>query len=120
MRSYRPAAAVAAAGVCVLLPGCLTLFSKTDVVRAEETRRPVRFESAAAAETFHQALKDDADDGSLGGACFGVPFVTLYARHKKLAENARFNDAVSRCDTDQDGLITQHEADIFAKVCACD
>ncbi|MBX9583921.1 MAG: hypothetical protein K2X87_26785 [Gemmataceae bacterium] len=120
MRLYRLPAAVAAAGVCVLLPGCLTLFSKTEVVRADETRRPVRFESPAAADTFHKALKDKDNGGSLGGTCFGVPFVTLYARHKKLAENARFNDAVGRCDTDQDGLITQHEADIFAKVCGCD
>ncbi|MBX9625249.1 MAG: hypothetical protein K2X82_15690 [Gemmataceae bacterium] len=120
MRIYRPAAAVATAGACVLLPGCLTLFSKTEVVRAEETRRPVRFENAQAAETFNKALKDKDNDGNLGGACFGVPFVTLYARQKKLGDNARFNDAVGRCDTDQDGLITGHEADIFAKVCGCD
>ena len=117
MRSYRLPAAVAAAGVIALLPGCLTLFSKTDVVRAEEGRRPVKFESAVAAETFHKALKDY--DGNLGGTCFGVPFVTLYHRQKTLSESARFNDAVARCDTDQDGTITQHEADIFAKVCDC-
>lgn len=115
MRSYRLPAAALAAGVLTLLPGCLTLFSKTEVVRSEETRRAVKFECAQAAETFHKAMKEQ--DGSLGGACVGGPFVILYARHKKLSDNARFNDAVGRCDTDQDGLITQHEADIFAKVC---
>ena len=120
MSMRRWPAVVASAGVLVLLPGCLTLFSKTEVVRAEETRRPVRFECAQAAETFNKALKDKTNDGELGGACFGVPFVTLYARHKKLADNARYNDAVGRCDTDQDGLITQHEADIFAKICDYD
>lgn len=118
MRRYRWPAAVAAAGVLVLLPGCLTLFSKTDIVRSEETRRPVKFESVEAAETFNKVVKDQ--DGNLGGAYFGVPFITLYHRDRKLSETAKFNDAVARCDTDQDGTITAQEADIFAKLCKCE
>lgn len=118
MRSYRLPAAVAAAGVFTLLPGCLTLFSKTDVVRPEEARRPVKFETVEAAETFNKVVKEQK--GHLGGAYFGVPFVTLYNRDRVLSESAKFNDAVARCDTDQDGTITAHEADIFAKVCKCE
>jgi hypothetical protein len=94
--------------------GCVTLFSKVDVVRSEEARKPVSFETPAAAETFNKARKDH--DGSVGGAYVGVPFVTLYSRQKTLSEAAQFNDAVGRCDTDQNGTITEAEANIFANL----
>ena len=93
-------------------PGCVTLFSKVDVVRAEEARKPVQFENAAAGASFAATLKKC--DGNVGGAYVGVPFVTLYSRQKSLSESARFNDAVARCDTDQNGTITEAEAKIFA------
>ena len=96
------------------MPGCLTLFSKTEVVRSEEPRRRVKFENPQAAETFHTAVKQM--NGGMGGAHLGVPFVTLYARHRQLSESAKFNDAVARCDTDQDGTITVAEAAIFAQL----
>jgi len=102
---------------CALLgaaPGCITLFSKTDVLRAEEARRPIQFESPAVAEQFHTAMKEQ--NGTVGGAYVGVPFDTLYSRHKTLSEVAIFNDAVIRCDCDQNGFITQAEAEIYAKV----
>src|SRR5262245_6393844 len=96
-----------------LLPGCLTLFTKTEVVRGEEARRPIRFESGAAAEEFNKATK--ARSASLGGTYLGVPFVTLYSKNRQLSDSAHFNDCVARCDTDQDGIITLVEAQIFAK-----
>ena len=103
-----------AAGGLLSGGGCLTLFSKVDVVRSEESRRPIQFENAAAAETFNKALK--TSHGVIGGTYVGVPFVTLYSRQKSLSESAQFNDAVGRCDTDQNGTITQAEAEIFANV----
>lgn len=106
-------AAVAAAAL-VALPGCLTLFSKTEVVRGEESRRPVRFESQQAAEEFNGAVKWKSKH--LGGARLGVPFVTFYSRDRQLSESAHFNDCVARCDTDQDGLITLVEAKVFEKL----
>jgi hypothetical protein len=105
-------AAACAAVVLVFVPGCVTLFSKTEVVREGEARRPVTFESQQAAETFHTALKKQHP--SLGSAYLGVPFVTLYSRDRVLSETARFNDAVARCDTNQDGVITEVEATVFA------
>jgi hypothetical protein len=102
------------ASVLFTSTGCLTLFSKVDVVRSEELRKPIAFESPEAAEKFTSACKKC--DPEISSTQFAVPFVTLYNRHKKLSESAQFNDAVSRCDTDQNGIITLCEAEIFARL----
>jgi hypothetical protein len=34
-------------------------------------------------------------------------------RTVKAGENEKFNEAVRRCDTNQDGVITEFEAEIF-------
>lgn len=109
----RLAALAVFVGALALLPGCITLFSKTEVVRSGESRRPVKFESQEAADKFHTGLK--SLDRGAGGAYVGVPFVTLYNKDSKLSEAAIWNDAVSRCDTDQDGVITLVEATVFEK-----
>jgi hypothetical protein len=97
-----------------LLPGCLTLFSKTEVVRGDEQPRPIRFENETAADLFNKARRERSD--YVGGASFGIPFITVYERDRKLSEIAHFNDCVARCDTDQDGVITVVEAKVFAKM----
>jgi predicted GTPase len=99
-------------GVAVVQTGCLTLYSKTEVVRAGESRRPVKFENQQVAETFQTAYKNRTR--TVGGSYVGVPFVTLYEKDQKLAEVAAWNDAIQTCDTDQDGLITQVEAAVFS------
>ncbi len=104
MAHARVLAATLAVASLSLLPGCLTLFSKTEVIRGDEQPRPIRFENPQAAEEFNKARKDRS--GSVGGTHLGVPFVTLYAKDRRLSENAHFNDCVARCDTDQDGIIT--------------
>lgn len=93
--------------------GCITLFSKTEYVRSEESRRPVRFECQETANSFHDAYKNRTRE--VGGSYAGVPFVTVYSKHRKLSEVAAWNDAVAKCDTDQDGTITQVEAEVFSK-----
>lgn len=113
MGHARYLAAALAVVALTLLPGCLTLFSKTEVIRGDEQPRAVRFENPQAADEFNKARKDRSDH--IGGTQFGVPFITLYEKDRKLSENAHFNDCVARCDTDQDGVITFTEAAIFAK-----
>jgi hypothetical protein len=112
MTGPRALAAAFAALSLAFLPGCLTLYSKTEVVRSEEARLPVAFESTEAAETFYRAMKDKS--GNLGGTEVAIPFVTLYSRQRELSDSALFNDCVHRCDTNQDGMITLAEAKIFA------
>ncbi|HEY1189108.1 MAG TPA: hypothetical protein VGE74_15750 [Gemmata sp.] len=106
---------LAALGVALvtLSSGCITLYSKTEVVRGDEQPRPIQFESAQAADTFNRARKERS--AHLGGTHLGVPFLTVYEKDRQLSENAHFNDCVARCDTNQDGFITYTEAQIFAK-----
>jgi hypothetical protein len=114
MPRSRVLTAALAAALLVCGPGCITLFSKTEVVRESEARRAVAFESQEAAEVFHRAVKKRSKE--IGGAYVGVPFVTLYNRDRVLSDAAHFNDAVARCDTNQDGLITLAEAQVFANM----
>jgi hypothetical protein len=107
-----------AAGLAVaslsLIPGCLTLYSKTEVVRGEEPRRPISFENAQAAEVFQKAMKDKSP--CMGGIDISIPFITLYSKDRQLSDSAFFNECVLRCDTNQDGIITLAEAQIFAEL----
>lgn len=114
MNSVRVLAAALALVSFTLLPGCLTLFSKTEVVRGEEPRRPITFENLEAAEVFHNSIKNTPLN--LGGTDLSIPFITLYTKERQLSDNARFNDCVIRCDSNQDGIITLAEAKIFAEL----
>jgi hypothetical protein len=114
MLRARLCVAVFAVASLALLPGCLTLFSKTEVIRGEEPRRPIRFESPQTAEVFNKTMKDKS--ASLGGTHMGIPFITLYSKDRQLSESAHFNDCILRCDTDQDGTITLAEARMFANL----
>ncbi len=75
LRARLTLAAMAVASVA-FFPGCLTLFSKTEVVRGEEKRAPIRFDSPQAAEEFNRAMKDKS--AHLGGTHMGIPFITFY------------------------------------------
>ncbi len=109
---------VLAAGLAVVsllfVPGCLTLYSKTEVVRGEEPRRPISFENAQAAEVFQKAMKEKSP--CMGGIDISIPFITLYSKERQLSDSAFFNECVYRCDTNQDGIITVSEAEIFASL----
>ena len=67
------------------------------------------------AENFVKAAKLDKAK-AVGGDYTSVLFVTVYGREQYLAENAKFNDAVTRCDADQDGVITAKEVEALAKL----
>lgn len=97
------------------LPGCLAILTKHEVVRVEEARRPARFESPAVAESFAKAAKLDKAK-QVGGEYSSVLFLTVYGREQYLAENAKFNDAVTKCDADQDGVITAKEVEALGKL----
>ena len=107
------AAGLAVVSLC-LLPGCLTLYSKTEVVRGEESRRPISFENADAAEMFTNAMRSKSQ--TLYGTDISIPFITLYSKERQLSDSAHFNECVMRCDSNQDGIITLAEAKIFAQL----
>ncbi|MBX9583922.1 MAG: hypothetical protein K2X87_26790 [Gemmataceae bacterium] len=114
MRSYLTPAAVLAAGVYVLLSGCQGLVKTDEVVRADEPRRPVAFESPEVARRFEAASGANRAQ-QVGGTLVGPAPFYLYGRRQFLGENAKFNDAAARCDTDRDGVITAREVDGLAR-----
>jgi hypothetical protein len=96
------------------LPGCITIFSKTEVLRGDEQRAPIRFESAKAATEFQGQLQVRQQNNQVSYSHVSVPFITLFERTRTLSDSAFFNEQVHRCDTDQNGLITEQEALVYA------
>lgn len=114
MRSYRLPAAVIAAGPFAFLFGCQGLVKTDEVVRADEPRRPVAFESPEVARRF-EAASGANQAQQVGATLHGPAPFYLYGRRQFLGENAKLNDAAARCDTDRDGVITAAEVEALAQ-----
>ena len=112
MPLQRAAVALAAASV-LTISGCVTFYSKTEIVGDGESRMAISFENGDAAQQFQAAMK--RMDSHAGSTYFGVPFITVYERDQRLSDVALWNDAIRRCDTNKDGVITTDEVAAFAK-----
>jgi hypothetical protein len=55
----------------------------------------------------------DRRSNEQGHTSFWLPFVTLYQRRQILSPEAHFNAQVRACDADQDGVITEREAQVY-------
>lgn len=95
--------------------GCLTVYSKNEVVRGSEPRIPVQFETIKAAQLFEDHVCHQERCVDQTALC--IPFVTVYACKKELSKNARFNDAVQTCDRDRNGLLTEQEVLHYCGMC---
>ncbi len=94
--------------------GCLLSHSHKRVVRQDEIRERVEFESDEAAATFHAvATDDDARSALRGEASFGIPFVVGISHQSVLSPNAYYNDQVAMCDMNGDGFLSDEEIAIF-------
>lgn len=98
----------------VLSTGCisLTIFNKVEIVHSDEPRLPVKFETPKAACVFRE--KFETQPKEIAKSKIGVPFVNLTCKTVELADSAHFNEEVRKCDTDQNGIITETEAHIYA------
>lgn len=94
----------------VPLTGCLSPPCVLD--RTTEGRRPVTFENTEAANTFSRGRR--ADRTPVDGC---TSYWLAAWRHRTYvvpSDAGRYNDAVQRCDTNQDGVITFAEASYYA------
>src|SRR5436190_23882471 len=100
-------------GVAVLAAGCI---SHEDTTYRDVGRVPVEFESEAAGRIFYEALsKVRSTHTTESKTDVSIP-VVFESKHRQVTgPNAAFNDAVARCDTNQDRKITETEAKIFAQ-----
>ncbi len=97
------------AAVALFSPGCIT---HEETVYRDVARVKIQFENEAAARIFYEALSRTPAHRRNAESSTEVHIPVVF-RHKErviTGENAGFNDAVLRCDTNKDGTITEMEA----------
>ncbi len=113
MKTIAKYSALTAAGGILLLAGCID-HSET-VTYKEPERMKIEFQNEKAGRVFYEALsKMPYSGGTESRTEVSIPVVFEHKYVVKTGDNAKFNEAVKRCDTNKDGVITEGEADIFA------
>jgi hypothetical protein len=106
------ALAMTAFGAVLFLAGCID-HSETTYREAERVK--VQFENEKAGRIFYEALSKMPFHGRTESHTeVSIPVVFDNTYTVKSGENEKFNEAVRRCDTNKDGMITEAEAEIFA------
>lgn len=97
----------------LLVCGCI---SHEETVYRDSSRLKVDFENDAAGRIFYETLSLEKSNPDARMAKTSVSIPVVFEHNKKVVsgENEHFNNAVRRCDTNQDGKITEQEARIFA------
>lgn len=100
--------------LAVLTPGCI---HHHETVYRDVERAKVEFENDTAGRLFYEALsRAPKDRGQRESKTdVSIPIVFSHSSETVTGENHSFNEAVRRCDTNQDGRITETEARIFAE-----
>lgn len=97
-----------------LSSGCIST-SRTEY--RDEPRLKVEFENDSAGRLFYETLSKNAHryNRSESNTEVSLPIV-FETKHRVVeGESYAFNQAVRRCDTNGDGMITEQEAKIFAE-----
>jgi hypothetical protein len=106
------ALAITGAAATFFLAGCID-HSETTYHDAERVK--VQFETEKAGRLFYEALSKMPFHGQTESHTeVSIPVVFDNKYTVKSGENEKFNEAVRRCDTNKDGIITEAEAEIFA------
>ena len=96
------------------LSGCLFVRHATRVVRDKEKQQPVQFESQRAQEFFVAGVHElQCHKQNLNVEVSAVPFLWWYSHSDELSDNAIYNDQISACDTNGDGVISMQEASTY-------
>lgn len=110
MKTLLPLLVVAAS----LASGCIHTH---ETIVHDDSRTPVSFENDTAARTFYEALSRLPNGGQHQESKTEVSIPIVFEHERKVVRgpNQAFNKAVSRCDTDRDGKITEQEARIYSQ-----
>lgn len=102
-----------AAAVVAVGAGCI---STHETVYRDTERMKVEFENGTAASLFYNKLNQHNDHQSSERKTeVHIPIIFEHTRTEKDSGNSSFNEAVRRCDSNQDGRITEAEAQIFSE-----
>jgi len=96
--------------------GCLVMYDGKKVLRRNEARDKVEFESEEAAQLFQEKFEQEkcaCMNRSRGRESMVIPVIAAVNVKTKLSENACYNDAVRACDSDGDECITEAEARVY-------
>ena len=97
----------------LLAGGCI---SQEQTVYRDVPRQNVEFENETAGRIFYEALsKTPRRDNQESKTDVSIPIVFEHKKRVVRSENFSFNDAISKCDTNHDGKITETEAKFFAQ-----
>lgn len=94
--------------------GCIST-ERTEYRDAERVK--VEFESDAAGRSFYEGLSKLQNQRPRNESKTDVALPIIFEHKHRVVEgdNVPFNEAVHRCDTNQDGRITEVEARIFCE-----
>jgi hypothetical protein len=100
-------------GLSLFATGCI---STEETVYRDVDRVKVDFENEAAGRIFYEAFSKSSPHAERqeSKTDISIPVVFEHKRRVVRSNNAEFNDAVARCDTNRDSKITETEARIFA------
>lgn len=112
--SHRNLIPLAAALAALLTAGCI---HTEETVYRDVSRVPVEFENETAGRIFYEALSrlPRNHNRQESKTEVSIPVVFGHSQRVVRGENAAFNEAVGRCDTNKDGRITETESRIFAE-----
>ena len=101
--------------VATLVIGCI---SHERVIYQEEDRLTVDFESETAGRVFYEALANSKHDDQRrqSKTSLYIPIVLDHVSEVVSGPNHAFNQAVKACDANNDQVITEKEANIYARV----
>lgn len=92
------------------MPGCLFVNHSTKVVRDKEPLQRVAFESEQAQQAFVAGVHDlQTRKQNYNFQVSAVPLLWWRSTANELSDNAIYNDQVSVCDTNGDGIISTQE-----------
>jgi hypothetical protein len=106
--------ALALARAALVLTGCI---SHRETVYPDVDRVKVSFENDAAARLFYETLTTapNLKDSRSSETSVCLPIIFEHRTKVVSGNNVAFNNAVMRCDTNKDGVVTEAEARIFAE-----
>ncbi len=104
------------AALVALATSLTACISTKETIYRDVERVKIEFENDAAARIFYEAFTKSPESRQLNEktTTFNIPVLIHSQRTEKDSENAAFNSAVRRCDTNADGKITEAEARIYA------
>lgn len=102
------------AATALATAGCI---HHKETVYRDVDRVKIEFENDTAGRLFYETLSRAPRDRAKRESKTDIHIPVLFSHSTETirGENAAFNVAVRECDTNQDGLITETEARIFAE-----